>query len=206
MSLLDQKRVLRLNAQWKALDTMAVCDAFIALSKKTHKALHIEYPTLDNGNIDFSSPVTLIPVEWKDWINLPIREHDKSVNTSSSQIRVPTILVAVNYDKIPNKNPRYSKHAIWLRDKSTCQITGEKLTKSTGNIDHWVAQADGGETNFNNCLLLKKSLNSKKGDLSMEEFCKKYGYKVPKKPTKPETGIRPIVNSYGIPDWDIFVE
>ncbi len=40
----------------------------------------------------------------------------------------------------------------------------------------------------------------------MEQFCKKFGFKVPRKPTRPESRMVKIVNSYGIKDWDIFVE
>ncbi len=42
-------------------------------------------------------------VTWEEWITLPIREQDEAVHTVRGQIRVPTVIVAVNYAKVPKK-------------------------------------------------------------------------------------------------------
>lgn len=211
MSILHQNRVLKLNASWKPIGLTTPAEAFVAMSregsdkKNRYSSLHIEYPISEDGSVDFEKPCTIIPVKWEDWIALPVRYFDKAVRTSSLQIRVPTIIIANNYNKVPIKYPRYSKNAVWTRDKGTCAITETKLSKGDGNIDHWLPASRGGATNFENCLLLRKDLNSRKGDMTMEEFCKKFGYKVPRKPQRPTISKVKINNSYDIKDWDIFL-
>src|SRR2546426_7141529 len=43
------------------------------------------------------------PVTWDEWIRLPVRPQDNAVQTVRGQIRVPTVIVAVNYAKAPKK-------------------------------------------------------------------------------------------------------
>jgi len=213
MSILHQNRVLKLNAKWQPIGVTTPEKAFIAMSRKDNKSgkrqyssLHIELPLLPNGNIDFESACTILPVKWEDWIGLPVRANDEFIGTASKKIRVPTVIIANNYDRVPLKYPRYSKNAVWNRDKGVCAITQEKLTRSTGNIDHWTSRHNGGDTSFENCLVLSKKLNSLKGNLNMEEFCKKYGYKLPRKPERPKIKELIIPNIYGIKDWELFAE
>jgi 5-methylcytosine-specific restriction endonuclease McrA len=216
MSFLNKPIVLKLNANWKAIGVITPEEAFTAMSrqkqrhytkdmKRPYCAVHIEYPVLEDGNVDFQSPCTILPVDWVDWIQLPVRPYDRFVKTANNQIRIPTVVIANNYRAIPKKNPRYTKYGIWLRDNFTCQITGDKLTHKTGNIDHWIPRNKRGESTFENCLLLRKDLNSKKGDMTMEDFCKKHGYPLPKRPKTPsETPV--INNNFEIRDWDLFLD
>ena len=46
------------------------------------------------------------PVRWDDWLKLPVREHDKAVNTPRGPVRVPTVIVAANYAMVPLRRPR----------------------------------------------------------------------------------------------------
>ena len=46
------------------------------------------------------------PVTWEEWITLPVRDQDEAVHTVRGQIRVPTVIVAVNYAKVPKKRPK----------------------------------------------------------------------------------------------------
>lgn len=216
MSFLNKLIVLKLNANWKPIGVITPEEAFVAMSrlkqktytremKRPYCALNIEYVNLENGEIDYESPTLVSPTEWSDWINLPVRNFDNAVKTARGEIRIPTVVIANNYKHLPQKRARYSKFAIWQRDNFTCQITGEKVTHRTGNIDHWVPRVKGGKSEFENCTILRKDLNSMKGDMTMEEFCKKWGFKLPSKPKKP-TGEFVIHNPHGIKDWDLFIE
>ena len=43
------------------------------------------------------------PVTWDEWITLPIRPQDNAVKTVRGAIREPTVIVAVNYARVPRK-------------------------------------------------------------------------------------------------------
>ena len=47
---------------------------------------------------------------------MPIREQDESVHTVRGEIRVPTVIVAVNYAKVPKKRPKLCAKSIRERD------------------------------------------------------------------------------------------
>jgi len=55
-------------------------------------------------------------VTWDEWITLPIRPSDNAVQTVRGPIRVPTVIVAVNYAKVPKKRPRLCARGIRERD------------------------------------------------------------------------------------------
>src|SRR5207302_4557171 len=78
------------------------------------------------------------PVAWEEWITLRIREQDEAVHTVRGQIRVPTVIVAVNYAKVPKKRPKLCAKAIRERDGNRCQYTGRVLHPDEGNLDHVV--------------------------------------------------------------------
>ena len=63
------------------------------------------------------------PVTWDEWITLPIRPQDNAVQTVRGPIRVPTVIVAVNYAKVPKKRPKLCARAIQERDGNRCQYT-----------------------------------------------------------------------------------
>jgi hypothetical protein len=204
MSFLEQKRVLQLNGSWKRLRAVTPHIAFIRMStqkKRPYNALHIEYPVLSDGSPDYANPCSIIPVAWADWIQLPVRPQDAFISTSNRKIRIPTVIIANNYREIPQVFQKYSKNATWERDNYTCQLTGERVTKKTGNIDHVIPRSKNGISSFGNCYVVKKELNSKRGNMPLAEFCKLHGYPMPK--LEAPKG-RPIVNTFNITDWELF--
>jgi 5-methylcytosine-specific restriction endonuclease McrA len=158
---------LKLNAGWRAIGVVTPQEAFTAMSrlkrnhyskeaKRPYCAVHVEYPTLENGNIDFNTPCTIMPVYWADWVQLPVRSYDRAVKTPNGEIRIPTVIIANNYQSIPKKNPQFSKYGVWVRDNYICQITGDKLTHKSGSIDHWVPREQHGPSSYENCLLMRR--------------------------------------------------
>ena len=76
---------------------------------------------------DDSRAQALRPVQWDEWITLPVREGDHAVRTARGAIRVPTVIVAVNFAKVPKKRPKLSARNIRERDGNRCQYTGRVL-------------------------------------------------------------------------------
>ena len=98
--ILNKTIVLVLNRHWQAINIRTPQDAFCQMATNVATALDIEG---DNH---------IRPVKWDEWIALPIRESDAFVNTVRGPIRVPAVVVAVNYARVPMKRPKLSARAI----------------------------------------------------------------------------------------------
>ena len=174
MNIIDRKIVLNLNANWQAINIRSVSEAFVAMNGGDEnnppvKALDISYPQKENGEYDFDSTPSIIPVSWLEWLALPIREHDLVVNTAKYKIRVPTVIVSVNYKKIPRRNIRPTKNVLYEMQGGRCGYTGEKISPKQGNIEHKTPRSYGGKDTFENLMVVKKEINFKRGNKPLEE-------------------------------------
>lgn len=181
---------LQLNSAWKPIGYKSVKDAIVSLTGSETKpepsalAIDIEYAINDDGSPDFANVVNMRPVSWSEWITLPIRDWDLTISGANKKYRVPTVIVAVNYDKMPRKifNDNPSNHNILERDNYICQITGEKLSRDELNVDHVIPRDRGGGEGWENKVACRKDLNAKKGNKLNSEI----GYKLIRTPFKPK--------------------
>jgi len=173
---------LSLNSAWKPIGYKTVKDAIISLTGSETKpepsslAIDIDYELDSDGNPIFDKVINMRPVTWSEWITLPIRDWDLTISGANRTYRVPTVLVAVNYDKMPRKefNDNPSNESIFARDNYTCQITGQKLPKDQLNVDHVIPRSRGGSEGWENKVTCRKDLNSQKGNKLNSEI----GYKL----------------------------
>jgi len=86
----------------------------------------------------------LRPVTWAEWIALPLRPQDNAVQSVRCPIRGPTVIVAVNYAKVPKKRPKLCARAIRERDGNRCQYTGRVLRPDEGSMGHVLPRSRGG--------------------------------------------------------------
>ncbi len=89
--ILNKTIVLVLNRNWQAINIRTPQDAFCQMATNVATALDIEL------NDDGGHAQALRPVTWDEWITLPVREGDYAVRTARGAIRVPTVIVAVNF-------------------------------------------------------------------------------------------------------------
>src|SRR5438874_11995586 len=113
--ILNKATVLVLNRNWQAIHVRTPQEAFCMMATNVATALEIEGEDL------------IRPVKWDEWIALPIRPHDNAVRTVRGAIRVPTVIVAVNFAKVPRKRPKLSAKTIRESDYNRCQYTGKLL-------------------------------------------------------------------------------
>lgn len=175
MNIVDRKIVLNLNANWQAINIRTVQEAFIAMNggdsdNPPVKALDIRYPIDKNGDFDYNSQPEMIPTTWMEWIGLPIYEHQLVINTSKYKIRVPSVIISVNYHKVPKKRFRPNKSTLYNLQHGRCGYTNEPITFSQGNIEHIQPRSRGGKNIFENLLVIKKDLNSKRGNKELSEL------------------------------------
>ena len=79
-------------------------------------------------------------------------------------IRVPTVIVAVNFAKVPKRRPKLCAKTIRERDGNRCQYTGKMLRPDEGSLDHVLPRSRGGKDEWGNLVWSDKTLNAKKGN------------------------------------------
>src|SRR5690242_21924673 len=121
-NILNKAIVLVLNRNWQAINIRTPADAFCQMATNVATALDIELG--DGASPEGPSAHAMRPVPWDEWITLPIRDGDNAVRTARSIIRVPTVIVAVNFAKVPKKRPKLNARNIRERDGNRCQYTG----------------------------------------------------------------------------------
>lgn len=153
--------------------------------------------------LDVQSDDCIVPISWNDWLRLPVRDHDNAVNTTRGRIRVPTVVVAANYAKVPMRRPSFCVRGIWERDGGVCQYTGRKLAKHEGNIDHVLPRSRGGSTSWENCVLAHREINSRKANRLPHEA----GLSLRKQPVMPRAlpASMLIRNQHDVRDWEHFL-
>src|SRR2546423_15572385 len=122
--ILNKTIVLVLNRNWQAINIRTPQDAFCQMATNVATALDIE------------GDEHIRPVKWDEWITLPVREHDAFVRTARGAIRVPTVIVAVNYARKPKKRPKLSAKNIPERDRNRSQYTGVLVHPDAGRPHH----------------------------------------------------------------------
>lgn len=189
--ILHKTTVLVLNRNWQAIHVKTPADAFCMMASGAATGL------------DVQGDEHIIPVRWDDWLKLPIREEDNAINTPRGAVRVPTVIVAANYAKVPICRPRFGARGIWERDGGVCQYTGKKLAPGEGNIDHIIPRSRGGASSWDNCVLSHREVNEKKADRLPQEV----GLRLLRKPAVPRAmpATALIRNHHGIRDWQRFL-
>jgi len=205
--ILNKTIVLVLNRNWQAINVRTPQEAFCQMAINVVTALDIEYPAATESA---ESPFSLLhspfftPKTWDEWITLPIRPQDNAVHTVRGPIRVPTVIVAVNYAKVPKKRPKLCARNIRERDNHRCQYTGKLLKPDEGSLDHVLPRSRGGKDTWENLVWSGKDVNARKGNRLPHEA----GLKLLKAPRAPKElpAMAFIHNSHGVADWKLFVK
>ena len=125
------------------------------------------------------------------------------MQTVRGPIRVPTVIVAVNFAKVPKKRPQLCAKTIRERDGNRCQYTGKVLKPEEGSLDHVVPRSRGGKNAWENLVWSSKAVNTKKGNRLPHEAGLKL-LNVPRAPKElPVTAL--LRNAYGVAEWKLFL-
>lgn len=188
---LERASVLVLNRNWQPINTRTPMAAFCQMVTGVAQGLRID-------------DEMIAPLNWGEWIELPVREEDESIATPSRRIRIPTVIIVSHYSRMPRKRLKFSFQGIWLRDQGRCQYTGRELRRGEGNVDHVVPRSRGGATTWENCVLSSKEVNTRKADRMPEEI----GLTLQRQPTAPpeQPASAFISRSHGHQDWKHFLK
>jgi len=94
------------------------------------------------------------------------------------------------------ESPRFSKKALNARDNRECQVAGCDEFGST--IDHVTPRSRGGETSWENCVLMCLAHNGAKGDRTLDQL----GWTLKKDPVAPRGSIIALTAR---PEWGAWV-
>ena len=189
--ILNKSIVLVLNRNWQAINIRTPQDAFCQMATNVATALDIE------------GEDTIRPVKWDEWITLPVRPQDNAVRTARGSIRVPTVIVAVNYARLPKKRPKLNARNIRERDGNRCQYTGRLLRPEEGSLDHVVPRSRGGVDTWENLVWSAKEVNARKADRLPHEAGLRL-LAVPRAPKElPVTAH--LRNAHGVAEWKLFL-
>ena len=199
--ILNKNIVLVLNRNWQAINIRTPAEAFCQMATNVATALDVEF---DEGQGDVNRhPSAIRPVTWDEWITLPVRPQDNAVRTTRGAIRVPTIIVAVNFARVPKKRPKLSTRSIRERDGNRCQYTGRLLRPHEGSLDHVVPRSRGGRDTWENLVWSAKAVNQRKADRLPHEAGLKL-LAVPRAPRElPVTAF--LRNAHGVAEWNLFL-
>jgi len=194
--ILNKSIVLVLNCNWQAINIRTPQDAFCQMATNVATALDIELG-------EDARAEALRPVTWDEWITLPVREGDHAVRTARGAIRVPTVIVAVNFAKVPKKRPKLCAKTIRERDGNRCQYTGKLLKPDEGSLDHVLPRSRGGADTWENLVWSSKDVNTRKGNRLPHEA----GLKLLNVPCAPkELPVSALIrNAHDGAEWNLFL-
>lgn len=186
-----------MDCDWQAIDVSTPETAITNMVKDAMTAV------ICHGKNDFEI------VKWDRWITLPVGADEEFIQTVKMKVKIPHIVLAVNYRDAKRmvKKPKPTVKAMQKEYKGRDYYTGEFIG-SRGTRDHLVPQCRGGEDTWENMVWTAPEINQLKGDMSFQEFIKKYPQYRPKfqikVPTyKPKAAL--IEPRKDRPIWDHFL-
>ena len=81
----------------------------------------------------------------------------------------PSIVRLKDYIRKKPRLPKFNRKALFRRDNFICQYTNKRYPPSKLTVDHVIPRAKGGKSTWDNCVTACLSINSYKGDKSVEE-------------------------------------
>ena len=163
------RHVLVLNRLWQAVN---ICTAERALSLLYSGHAQVVYE--NDGNFNTFS--------FREWCDFSTQNPgDEVLHTISIRIRLPRIILLLFFDRLPNKEVKFTRFNVFERDKNVCQYCGKKFDRNDLNIDHVVPRLHGGLTTWTNVVCSCIDCNCRKGGRTPDQA----GMRLIRKPKKP---------------------
>ncbi len=89
--------------------------------------------------------------------------------------------------------PRFSKSGLLARDRRICQV--DPCAERGSTVDHVVPRSRGGQTTWENCVLMCQSHNSRKGNRLLDDL----GWKLKQPPQAPRAAFALLAAQH--PQW-----
>jgi len=157
--------VLVLNSLYQAVQVTGVRRAFRLFYSGRARAIAPDFASYDFDN----------------WCDLPLRAEDRVIRTPDRSIRIPKVIQLVHYDRLPNREVRFTRRNIFFRDRNRCQYCGKVFPQAGLNLDHVVPLSRGGASCWDNVVCACIRCNTNKGNRYPAEA----GMKLVRQPKRP---------------------
>lgn len=161
--------VLVLNKNYLPINTISWMRTFSLMCKESALALDED---LNRYNFD-------------DWFQLSQMKQSNSwryINTVSSRIAIPEIIILTVCDKYVRPVVRFNRRNLYFSYKNKCCYCGDKFPTKELTLDHVFPRSRGGKTEWENIVLSCYDCNIKKDARTPEEARMRMHYQ----PSKPE--------------------
>ena len=181
-----QRPTLVLNRNWQPVRVATVARALVLLWNETAQVVDpADYQTYD----------------WADWSRFRPRDNESFVQAVRFRLRVPEVVTLTGYDRLPQAAVTFSRRNIFKRDRFACQYCGRQPGSEELTLDHVVPRAQGGESNWTNCVLACVTCNKRKADRTPEQA----GMRLRRKPVRPTWRPLYAAHNVRIASWSTFV-
>lgn len=167
-----ERHVLVLNRLWQAVNVCSV-ERALTLLFTGHAAVVHQDEDNNFNTFDFTG--------WRNFSDAAGFDEPEAVKSISLRVRIPRVILLLFFDRMPNKDVKFTRQNVFERDKNTCQYCGHKYDRKELNIDHVVPRQRGGLTTWTNVVCSCIDCNSRKANRTPEEA----GIRLIRKPRKP---------------------
>jgi 5-methylcytosine-specific restriction endonuclease McrA len=138
---------------------------------------------------------------WADWARLAPRDGEPFIRTVRFRLRVPEVLTLTRHDRPRHNAVTFCRRNVFKRDHQTCQYCGARPGTEELTIDHVMPRSQGGQTNWENCVLACVPCNARKANRTPEQA----GMKLRKNPIRPAWKPLYDASSVRIASWSRFL-
>lgn len=148
-------RILVLNRLWQAVNIVSVKRGFSLLFQEHASAI-----------LTVEGQFQVMDIQaWMEYsLAHPTCDGRDSIQTVRFPLRVPKVLLLRYYDRVPVKEVKFNREAVFQRDGYCCQYCGQKFPEHLLNLDHIIPRDMGGKTNWENIVTSCMTCNTRKAN------------------------------------------
>ena len=148
--------VLALNANWQAIDVYTPQKAFAMMASGAAAGLD-------------TAGGRMTPVSWEEWLKLPAVGGPEGALCPRGVIRIPRVIIAVNYRFLHARSEPLNHETIARRQNFKCAYSGRDVARKNWSLDHVIPKSRGGKSSWENLVIAHKEVNNRKGDKTPKE-------------------------------------
>jgi 5-methylcytosine-specific restriction endonuclease McrA len=183
-----QGSVLVLNSLYQAVQITGVRRAFRLFYAGRARALADDFTSYD----------------FENWCDLPVGIEDEVMRTPVRSIRIPRVIQLVYFDRVPQREVRFTRRNIFYRDRNRCQYCGHVFAQRDLNLDHVVPLSQSGRSGWENVVTACVPCNTRKGNRTPAEA----GMQLVRAPRKPAG--HPLLRAHWLgayhEEWKTFLD
>lgn len=112
--------------------------------------------------------------DWKEFTCRKESDDYQKIGTAHCKIVIPEIITLTFFNKLPQRDVKFSRQSVFTRDKDICQYCEKQFKRKDLTIDHIVPRSQGGKTTWDNVVAACIPCNGKKDNTTLEEMRKRY--------------------------------